>query len=462
MSQLLNPLLVGKIIKTYMVDLNRVKRLPEEKIRRYQERALLKVIRYAYKVPLYNKKYQQVGIHPNDIKTIEDVKKIPFVTKKDFRESKPEDLIPVGEKPGMYSMVSTSGSTGQPVTLYIDLHSMFYTLVGFVRIIREHGIRWNKTRMAVVADLSPDSSEARHLSIDAVPRLKRILPLKNFGVFHVGEKPERLIKQIEEFNPEFIGAYPGILRILAVLKRKGLGRRLEPRILATSGAILDDYTREYIEKSFNAKVFDVYGATECSPIAFQCKNGNYHIMSDFAYVEFVDAQEKEEISGDGGNIVVTRLFGRGTPVVRYTGISDFVLPSSRRCNCGVNTPLIEKIEGRRVDSIVLPSGELVPPSSITGIPHKVMHMLNTDKIQQFQIIQQSLDEIDVFIVVDKALRNVEPRVEKISEKLKEEFARKLGNDIRINIVEVDEIREKRPGSISPPPVVISKVKPDSK
>jgi len=457
MNPLYNPVFLGKIAKSYLVDVNRVWRSNEEEIRRYQDNSLRQVVKFAYTVPLYHTKYHEAGIHPNDIRGIHDIEKLPLVTKKDLRGKPAELLLPAKANVATYSMVSTSGSTGEPVTLYSDPYTIFRTFIGFVRMIREHDVNWRKTRMALIADLSPDSAEDAYFRRTALPSLRSFFTLDNMKAFHVGEKPEKLIKDIEAFNPEFIGGYPEMLKILALLKRQGKGKTLEPRSIATSGAIVDEHTRECIEKAFNTKLFDVYGATECSPMAFQCKQGNYHIHSDFVHMEFMDPKEKEASSGDGGNIIITRLFGRGTPIVRYTGINDFVVQSQRRCTCGMHTPLIEKIEGRSVDCIILPNGEFVPPSSFTGIPHKVMHMFHTDKIEQFQIIQQSVHEVDILLVIDEQLRNVGPKVDELVKEIKKQFEKKFGKAITITVREVDRIQMTRPGSAIPPPFVISKV-----
>jgi len=458
MNPLLNPILLGKIARSYFFDINRIWKQNEEQISKYKDKQLRQIVKYAYTVPLYHNKYKEAGIHPRDIRGIKDIEKLPFVTKKDFRGKTSELLLPKDANIKNYSMASTSGSTGQPVTLFSDPYTVFKTFIGFIRMIREHDVNWRKTKMALIADLSPDSAEEIYFRKTALPNLKLFFNIDNIQAFHVGEKPEKLIKQLEKFNPEFIGGYPGVLNILAILKRQDKGKKLNPRVLATSGAIVDEYTRKYISKAFDADIFDVYGATECSPMAFQCKNGNYHVHSDFAHIEFMDSKKKEEISGDGGNIIVTRLFGRGTPVVRYTGISDFLVESDRKCDCHISTPIIEKIEGRQVDSIMLPDGGLIPPSSFTGIPHHVMHELNTDKINRFQIIQQSINEVEILIVVDEDLRNVGPKVSEIKQKLKKSFQKKLGKSIKISVTEVEQITMVRPGSSTPPPVAISKIK----
>ncbi|RLF63204.1 MAG: hypothetical protein DRN33_04525, partial [Thermoplasmata archaeon] len=281
-----------------------------------------------------------------------------------------------------------------------------------------------------------------------------VLSLKNLQILHVGEEPEELMKKIDEFNPEFLGGYPGILRALAVLKRQGYGKNVNPKVMSSSGAVLDDYTKKYIEDAFDARIYDVYGSTEAGPVAFECKKGNYHIHSDMVHLEFLDEDGNDVAPGEPGHVVITKLYGRGTPVIRYTGMNDILIPLDEKCNCGINTELIGRVEGRRADAIVLPSGKIIPPLSITGIPGEVMKKFNTNKIKQFQIIQESPNEVNVFIVIDEELRDTYPPVETISGEIKKECIKKLGSDMRVNVVEVESIKGR--GNL-PPSVVISKV-----
>jgi len=458
MNVLYNPIFFAKVAKAYLTDIDRVWKKNEEEIKKYQDKALKKIVKYAYTTPLYHEKYKKAGIKPNDIKGIKDIEKIPFITKEELRRQKPENLIPKGINEKKLLKVSTSGSTGRSVSIYSDAYTVFKTFMGFIRTIKEHNMNWRKNRLTIISDQSPESAEEAYFSRVALPNVKSFFSMDNIQSLHVGEKPLKMIKKIDKFNPDFIGGYPGILKILALLKRQGNGKNIQPRVISSSGAILDQYTREYIEKSFNSKIFDMYGATECSPIAFQCKKGNYHVMSDFSYMELIDYDKKKISPGDMGNLVITKLFGKGTPVIRYTGLSDMITSTDRKCDCGINTALIEKIEGRKVDCIILPDGKIIPPSSFTGIPYKVMHKLKTDKIQQFQIIQQSKKEIDVLIVIDDKTRNVGPKVDKIFNELKKQFVKNTGKDVIFNITEVNKIEKVRDGSVTPPPVVISKVK----
>jgi phenylacetate-CoA ligase len=433
-----NPLFPFYLIKGYFFDVERL-RESEEKIEKYRQKCFRKVLKLAMKTPLYKEKYK--GIDVNKI-TLDNIEKLPILTKQDLRKHFPNGIVPEGFNVKKAHIVSTSGSTGQPVSVYTDFHTIVKALMAFVREIKEHNISW-RDRMTIIADLTPRAIEEAYL-VKGLP-----FKFRNMQILHVGEDVEKLIEKINSFNPKFIGGYPGVLRALAVLKRKGYGKNIEPEVIASSGAVLDEYTKKYIEEAFNARVFDVYGSTEGGPIAFECKKGNYHIHYDMVHVEFLDDNLQPVEYGKPGHIVVTKLYGSATPIIRYNGLNDFVIPLAKKCNCGINAPLIEKIGGRTTDALVLPSGKIVPPLSITGIPAKVMERLNSFIVQQFQIIQEEPDEINVYLVMEDGATEKK----RVMEEIKKEFEKKLKENVKINVFEVDEIKS----DTLIPKVVVSKV-----
>jgi len=222
--------------------------------------------------------------------------------------------------------------------------------------------------------------------------------------------------------------------------------------------MLDDYTRQYIEKAFGTKILDNYGSTEGGPMAFQCVDGKgYHVNSDFVFLEFLDKDGNDVEYGKSGKLVVTRLYGRGTPIIRYTGLDDVIIPIKPDNSCGITTTqMIKKIGGRAIEHICLPDGTTFEPFQVTGIPAKVMDDLDTYKIKQFQIIQNKLDEIEIHIIIDDKLRNVGPSVEKIFKEIEKRFKKAIGSSVKIFVKEVDEIAKGvRSDHVK---VVISKVK----
>lgn len=458
MNPLYNPLFLARVAKSYLTDIDRIWKINNEQLKKYRDKQLRKIVQHAYSVPVYKKMYREAGVTPSDINGVGDIDKLPFITKHDLRRNFPHNLVPPNFNYKNAHVVSTSGSTGNPVSIYTDFFTIVKSLMGFIREIREYDVNWRKTRMTIIADLSEDSAEGAYLSETALPYLKPFFSLDNMQVLHVGGKPEELIHEINAFNPEFIGGYPGFLRALAVLKRKGFGENINPRIMATSGAMLDDYTKQYIEKTFTSRIFDVYGSTEGGPVAFECREGSYHIHSDFVHLEFVDDEGYPVSPGEPGHVVVTKLYGGATPIIRYTGMNDFVVPLEGTCSCGIeNTSLIGHIGGRKADSIILSDGTIVPPSKITGIPGKVMHELGTDKIQQFQIVQRKSDAVDFLIIVDEELRDVGPSIDKVFDHLKKRLEDKLNGLVAVAVKEVTEIRREGGDLDTPPPVVLSKV-----
>ncbi|HHO57460.1 MAG TPA: phenylacetate--CoA ligase family protein, partial [Thermoplasmatales archaeon] len=271
MNPFLNPVTLARVAKYYLTDVNRIWTYDWEKLEEYREKQFRRILKLAMKTPMYREKYK--GIDVSKI-TLQNIDELPILTKADIRKHFPDGVVPENFDRRKGYVVSTSGSTGQPTSIYTDFYTIVRALMGFIREIREYDISWRKDRMTVIADLTPGSAEEAYLNQTAIPNLRPFFSMNNMQLLHVGENVEKMIEKIDAFNPKFIGGYPGVLRALAVLKKKGYGKNIEPEYIASSGAVLDDYTRKYIEEAFNTKVFDVYGSTEGGPIAFECRKGN--------------------------------------------------------------------------------------------------------------------------------------------------------------------------------------------
>jgi phenylacetate-CoA ligase len=440
MNAFLNPLFLIRISKNYLSAMDRLWRYNSEQIRKYQDRALRNVIKYAYSVPLYNKKYREAGIHPNDIKGINDLKKLPFITKQDLQNNFPKKIITKNFNYKNGFLISTSGSTGKPVFVYIDRFSAIQSLLIFARELKVYGGNWRKSKIALIIDIEPGSAEHTFFSESAVPFIRKFINLRNIKYIHLGEKPEIIIKELDEFKPEFLGSDPNILRQLAELKYNGFGRSVNPRILFSSGSMLDNYTKRYVEYAFDANIFDLYGTTEGGPLGFQCINGNYHIHSDFIYLEFLDEENHPVSNGKPGHVILTKLYGEGTPIIRYDGLDDIAIPIENNSDCGISSQMIKQIEGRTTQLIYLPNGKTLSPLTVTGIPAKVMEKFKSYKIKQFQIIQHKLEKIEVLVDIDNKIDN-DNLTREIIKELKLQFSQKIGHNINIIITQTNEIEK---------------------
>ena len=85
MNPFLNPIFFSRIVKSHFFDVNRIWHINLKQLRKYQDKALCKIVKYAYTVPVYNKKYKEHGVHPDDIKGIDDIQKLPLITKDDMK-----------------------------------------------------------------------------------------------------------------------------------------------------------------------------------------------------------------------------------------------------------------------------------------------------------------------------------------------------------------------------------------
>ncbi|MFO8077237.1 MAG: hypothetical protein R6U21_01145, partial [Thermoplasmatota archaeon] len=217
----------------------------------------------------------------------------------------------------------------------------------------------------------------------------------------------------------------------------------------------------YVEDAFQCRLLNIYPSVEAgADIAFECKKGTWHVHDDFFHLEAIDDNNNLVSEGKRGHIVITRLWGRGTPIIRYTGMDDWVkLKNEVNCSCGLTTTVIDGgVEGRKRANIILPNGKVFPPGAFCFIT-PVLNKLNTFKVKQYQIIQQKKDEIEILLVIDESLRHVGPPVDQIREGIKKIYQEKAGPEVIITIKEVDEIVHPKDRS-KPPPIVISNVSPD--
>lgn len=461
MKQLLNPILLTKIGLNYLSDIDRLWNIDIDKLRKYQDKMLRRMVKYAYTVPLYNKVYKKHNIHPSAIRGVDDIRKLPLINKDELRRNYPENIVPKNFNRENGFLLSTSGSTGKPVFVYNDYFTSIKGLIGFARELRAFSCDWQKTKAVLIMDIAPGSIEHASFTQSATPFLSKFFSLSNIKFLHVGEQTDVLLKELNEFQPEFLGSDPNMLRKLAYLKLSGKADNVNPKVLSSGGAMLDQYTRKYIENIFDTNLYDTYGTTEGGPIGFECKESReYHINSDYVFLEYLDKENEPVSYGKPGRLVVTRLYGGGTPIVRYTGIEDYVIPIEAKECCGITSDMIKHIEGRTIELILTPSGKMIAPLAITAIPAAVMDKFKTYKIKQFQIVQHKIDDVEILVVIDKKLRNVGPPIKILLKELKNRFQKEIGNDVKLTITETKEIDKGARTRSNIEQVVVSKIKKD--
>jgi phenylacetate-CoA ligase len=424
---------------------------------------LRNLVSYAYRVPLYHDMYKRKGIHPSDIHGVDDITMLPFVSRQDFRAKFPDGILPTTYDKTKAYVICTGGTTGkyccnsgaQPMCLYTDLPTMLGGIGATLREHRAFHLNWRKTRVAHLGNFQPfkiDEVQEQHL----FHHLKGFFSFDNYLSMNASTPMQEIITTLNAFRPDVIISYPAIFQGLAHLKTKGYGEHIKPSLLYVGGEMLDAYTRWYVESIFGCKMYNVYSSCEAgADIAFECTERNWHVHSDFFYIEAFDKNNEPVSPGERGRMVLTRLHRGATPIIRYTGMEDWItLSNGRECGCGLHSPIFERpVEGRILSNIVLPNGTVYPPSTFLFITDVLIHT-NTYKIVRFQILQKALDEIHIQLVVDNDLRYVGPPMEDLINRIMKVYQEKVGPAVNILVSEVDAIPDD-PTSGKPAPLVVS-------
>jgi len=234
------------------------------------------------------------------------------------------------------------------------------------------------------------------------------------------------VKQINQYNPDAIIAYVNPLYQLAKYLLEHKIKITSPKTIITGAEALYAFQRQAIEEAFSCKAYNTYGCREFMLIAAEChlQNG-LHINSDHLVVETLD-ENGQSTQSKAGDLAITDLSNYGMPLIRYLN-GDRARLSNDICSCGNPLPMIEKIEGRKLDVIQTPLGGNIPGEFF---PHLFKEF---SAINKFQVKQQQLDQINISMVLNRQLTTEE------SDSINNEINRYSQGSLKINIHKVDEI-----------------------
>ena len=456
MNPFLNPIFSLSVTKNYLTGVNRAKKLSYEKMKKYQDKALRKTLNYTLKVPVYKEKYKKNGVKIEDIHGIDDLQKLPLMTKEDLIKGFPDEIIPADYNKNKAYVVGSSGSSGRPVSIYKDMNYIMMEAISAIRVIKNMGISWRKNKITNIGDFSiPTTTDEEIVNKALMGNLSAFFSLKNYQNLYTGEDVKSLLKKIESFQPELLIGYTSVLMGLSSLKNKGLGKKIKPKYMLSSGEVLDSYSRKYIEDAFNATVLNLYATTEGGTIAFECLNKKLHINSDFVHVEVLDKNRKPVPKNKFGSVVVTRLYPGGTPIIRYTGHDDIAIIDEKHCDCGIHTPVLKSLQGRKKDAIILPDGRVFPPATIPMPIADAASKFNTYQLKRFQFVQRKIDDIEIRVEIDEEQRDKGVTVDKYLKEIEKNYRNLLGERVKVEVKEVKNVE--KPKGAESAPLIISKI-----
>jgi phenylacetate-CoA ligase len=405
--------------------------LKPSELKELQAKRLRAMIKHAYKnTTYYNRKFKKAGVTPDDIKSSNDLIKIPVTTKDDVRKYGLTEMTSCGLDISRCRIVPTSGSSGTPMRIVYDQKADDFSKAINLRSMMENGMRFTD-RTVNLGDMRTAKK----------PLWFQKLGILNLQTIDIFDDVDKEVKNLLKINPETMIGYASQLRLLSEHKLKHGLKELRPNTIFATAEILDPDTRRTINTAFDLEVIDLFGCIEVNRTAWECQEHcGYHMDVDSVIMELIDDGECVS-AGERGEVIYTSLYNHAMPLIRYQ-VGDVAIPTDETCPCGRGLPLLKGVEGRKDDFIRLPSGKAISPIT--------MHLIikHTPEIVECQVIQESLGKICVDLVATKKFKDVQ------SERLIHEIKQVLNGEVSVDINIVDTIQRGPNGKMR---MVISKV-----
>jgi len=353
-------------------------RILEEQFRRFQV-----TVTYAYeKCRFYRERLHGLGLHPQDLKTPDDIPKLPLLSKDDLRENL-DGMIADGYTKGQLIWKRTGGSTGVPVQLYWDEPANVFKTALVYRHNSWAGNYPGMKSAALWGDVEKKLPWKARLFHALFVRTTFLDTLK-MDEPHI----RAFIDEIRRRRPRILFGHGHSLYFFARYLADHDITDLGFDGIISSAEMLPPEERQMVEQVFGKIVFDRYGCEEVSIIASECEaHDGMHIAAEGIYLEILDGDETTP-----GRIVITDLVNRGMPLIRYE-IGDLATTKSGACPCGRNLPRLGKVAGRTTDILYAPDG-----TKISGVSVLDTFTIHIQGFRQVQIVQERLDELEFNIV----------------------------------------------------------------
>lgn len=374
-----------KVVKVYK-ELKRPENQNIETLKEFQNRELRKLISYVVKeIPYYRDVFNKLNLTANDIQTVEDLVKLPILTKEIIRKD-PNRFIAKNHK-GKIVKGSTGGSTGVPLKYRMSDEDYSRGVALLLRGFESGGYEPGDS-MAIIAGASLTS---KHQSLKSKIQ-DTIMNFKHFSSYGMSKNDiHKYVRYLNKKKPMYIRGYATSLYFISsYMKKNNLTLDYQPKAIYSTAEKLMPKQRIIIETVFKTKVFDNYGLNDGGVSAYECHIHNgMHIDFERSILEVTDDNGVEQIFNQRGKILATSLFNYAMPFIRYdTG--DLGIISEEKCNCGCERPLLKEISGRVTDHLLL-NGVYIGSPVLTILMGKV-------NVEQYQFIQTGENEIEIVMI----------------------------------------------------------------
>jgi len=431
---------IGLALRTYREARRAVRRQYSlAQVRETQALKLQRLMRYCFEnIKYYREVFEGVGIKPEQLQSVTDLQRLPFLTKEELR-NRWWDFLP--RELGPCRVSRTSGSTGIPVCILSDSNSRVFNSAGVIRYRCAVGMSFFGGAIVTPLKTETELQKRPHWTfLQGFHKTYYVNPYVGSAenVRYAG----RLFGSLK--RPALVGITPAI-SALAYRIGDGFFPPLRPCIVLTSGQCLEPQVRKLLESTFEAKVADIYACNEAGDVAWQCLEGSgYHVNADNIIVEIVK-DGKVVKGGEAGEVAITNLNRYAMPIIRYKN-GDIASFATQDCSCGCKLPILGGIVGRSGEDIYLPEGKSIPWNRVKGL-------MNHPQIRRFQLVQNADSSFEIRYVAER-----DANTAALERLLLARYRKLLGLSISVSMQRVERIAPSASGKIK---LVVSSYRPEA-
>ncbi|MBN1109180.1 MAG: phenylacetate--CoA ligase [Methanomassiliicoccales archaeon] len=366
----------------------RIEDMPLSELKSLQLKELKMLVYKLYTFsPFYRQKMKGKGVTPEDVQTLEDVTKLPFMTKKDLRDGYPDKLF-LAHPREVVRYHASSGTTGKPTIMGYTQNDIQNWSESVARGLVSAGIGTDDVLQVSYTYGLFTGGLGLHYAAERIGAA--VVPASTGNT-------ERQIDLIRDMGVTAIAATPSyLLHLGEVAEKMGIDIQRDTKLrMGILGAEpWSQRMRDRIQDRLGIKAIDIYGASELSgPLWCECsEQQGIHVWSDLALVEIIDSATGEHVApGEKGELVITMLQKEALPIIRYR-LGDVTTLDEEVCPCGRAHPRIGRIQGR-VDDMIIIRGINVFPSQVE---HSLM--TNPEVGNEFQIVIDRKGALDTMMV----------------------------------------------------------------
>lgn len=387
----------------------------------YQRKTLVQFVNHAYRnSPFYHQLY--TGLDISAFNSVEDLKKLPPVDKETLRKNI-DRVLALPNKDLVEG--HTGGTTGKSLVVRNSREDNMKRMAMLDHFKARVGFEHRKMKRATFNGkhiVPPQQKKKVFWRYNAACKQMIYSPF-----FLIEENMGHYVDSLNRFKPQAIdGFFTSILDLSGYIERHNIRLTFQPIAIFPTSETLTDVGRAQLERVFSCKVYDQYASGEGAPFVTECTHQRLHI--ELASGVF------EHYHQDSDEILVTSFTTHGMPLIRYR-IGDAMKFSDNICSCGIASPLVEEIQGRRLDFLYTAEGVKI---SAVNVANSFKNIPNA--LIRAQLIQEKMNHVTVLLEVDKKLYKPE-----YDDQLRQEFLHKFGQNTKFTIRHVDEIPRESSG-----------------